>query len=117
MAMKFQFKLCPFGYQNDTIELGTLRVHSAGSCHEYTLVFKAKGRWHTIRGTVSKIINAETGERRSGHRNFLHLLRDILNDIDLEELGKDYVNVWDEVQVRYPHIKRSLDYPEESKDG
>lgn len=33
----------------------------------------------------------------SGHRNPLHLMRDILNDIDLDALGKDYIKtVWDE---------------------
>ena len=96
MAMTFEFDVRPFGYQNDPIRFGHMRVHSAGDRHEYAVEYKAKDGWITLRGSVAK--RMEDGTKRSGHRNFLHLLADILEDIDLDELGHNYVNI--EVEVR-----------------
>ncbi len=102
MAMTFEFNIRPFGYQNDPIQFGRMRVHSAGSCHEYAVDYKAKDGWQTIRGSVPK--------HKSGHRNFLHLLADIMADIDLNGLGHNYVNVETEVVVAYPQAKDRGDY-------
>lgn len=113
MAMKFSFNIHPFGYHADPIEFGNMRVHSAGTCHEYSVDIKTKDGWRTINGRVSKLM--PNGQKRSGHRNFLHLLRDILNDMDLNELGTDYVHVLAEIKEAMPHVEdmRVGDYKEE----
>ena len=108
MAMTFEFNIHPFGYQTDAITFGRMRVHSAGSRHEYAVDYKAKDGWQTIRGSVPK--------DKSGHRNFLHLLAAIVDDIDLDALGKNYVNVLAEVEANHPHVKEMQvgDYPEKN---
>ncbi len=103
MAMTFKFEIRPFGYQNDPIEFGRMRVHSAGSNHEYAVDYKAEDGWEVIRGSIPKL--------RSGHRNFLHLLAAIMDDIDLDALGADYVNILAEVKEAVPEARIS-DYPD-----
>jgi len=113
MAMTFEFNIRPFSYGHDKITFGRMRVHSAGSKHEYMVDFKTKGSyggWRTLHGTVPKL--QPDGTKRSGHRNFLHLLADILADIDLDALGRDYVNVYAEVKEAYPNLAPGKDYPE-----
>jgi len=104
MAMTFEFNIRPFGYQNDVITFGRMRVHSAGSRHEYAVEYKAKDGWKTIRGSVPKA--------KSGHRNFLHLLAAILDDLDLDALGMNYVNVLAEVKEQHPAMPVPKDYPD-----
>ena len=103
MAMTFEFNIRPFGYQNDPIPFGRMRVHSAGAHHEYSVDYKTKDGWKAIRGIVPKV--QPDGTKRSGHRNFLHLLSDILADVDLEALGSDYVHILAEIEKAHPHIK------------
>lgn len=103
MAMRFSFDIHPFGYQNDAITFGRMRVHSAGDSHEYAVDYKAKDGWKTIKGTVPK--RQPDGTKRSGHRNFLHLLADIMDDIDFDALGTNYVNILAEVEAEYPIVK------------
>ena len=112
MAMTFEFNIRPFGYQNDAIQVGRIKVHSAGSRHEYAVEYKTKDGWGTLRGSVAKVVN---GELRSGHRNFLHLMADILDDIDLDALGTNYVHVLAEVHEMMPSSKgkKVSDYPDE----
>ena len=114
MAMTFEFNLRPFGYQNDAISFGRMRVHSAGSYHEYSIEYKTADGWKTLRGSVPKKMPDQT--MRSGHRNFLHLLRDIMDTVNLDELGRDYVHVLAELEAHHPYIKeRSIkDYPDGS---
>jgi len=113
MAMTFEFNIRPFSYGHDKITFGRMRVHSAGGKHEYAVEYKAGTHdgWLTLRGTVSK--RQPDGTLRSGHRNFLHLLADILADIDLDALGKDYVTVYAEVKQAHPALSPGKDYPEE----
>ncbi len=103
MAMTFEFNIRPFGYQNDAIQFGRMRVHSAGSYHEYSIEYKTADGWKTIRGAVPKV--QHDGKLRSGHRNFLHLLTDILADMNLDDLEPDYVNILAEVEAHHPYIK------------
>lgn len=103
MAMTFEFNIRPFGYQNDPIQFGRMRVHSAGSRHEYSVEYKAKDGWETIRGSIAK--TQEDGTKRSGHRNFLHLLTNIMDDIDFDELGQNYVHVLSEIEEVCPWVK------------
>lgn len=112
MAMTFEFNIRPFGYQNDAITFGRMRVHSAGSRHEYAVEYKAKEGWQTIRGAVPKV--QHDGKLRSGHRNFLHLLADIMDTVNLDALGRDYVNILAEVETEHPHVKEmgTGDYPD-----
>jgi hypothetical protein len=107
MAMVFEFNIRPFGYQNSPIQFGKMQIHSAGSHHEYKVEYKTKDGWATLRGIVPKA--------RSGHRNFLHLLVAILDDIDLDKLDHNYVNVLEEIETAYPHVKstRIGDYADE----
>lgn len=100
MAMTFEFNIRPFGYQNDAIQFGRMRVHSAGSKHEYRVDYKAEDGWKTIRGSIPK--------GKSGHRNFLHLLADIMDDIDLDELGHNYVHILAEVKASYPDLPEAM---------
>ncbi len=102
MAMTFEFNIRPFGYQNDPIQFGRMRVHSAGSRHEYAVDYKGPLGWHTLRGSIPR--------DKSGHRNFLHLLAAILDDLDLDTMGENYVNVLAEVEANYPDLKGSKDY-------
>ena len=106
MAMTFEFNIRPFGYQNDAITFGRMRVHTAGSHHEYAVEYKAEDRWKTIQGSVPK--------DKSGHRNFLHLLAAIMDDINLDALDEDYVNVLAEVKENHPVVNQTgiKDYPE-----
>lgn len=111
MAMTFDFNIHPFGYQNSAIRFGHMRVHSAGSHHEYTVEYKTKEGWGEISGSVAKVVD---GKLRSGHRNFLHLMADIMDDIDLDKLGTNYVNILAEVTKAHPSVggKRVSDYPD-----
>ena len=110
MAMTFQFRVHPFGYSNKPIEFGNMKVHSAGPFHEYHVSYKNVDGWQDVRGAIPK-----TG---SGHRNFLHLLGDILDDMDLDALGIDYVDIMEEVAEEYPDImrgRRVRDYAKEQE--
>ena len=55
MAMTFEFNIRPFSYGHDKITFGRVKVHSAGSKHEYMVEFKTVGGWRTLRGTVPKV--------------------------------------------------------------
>jgi hypothetical protein len=103
MAMTFEFNVRPFGYDNSPIHFGRMKVHSAGSQHEYSLDYKTKDGWETLRGSIPK--TQVDGHKRSGHRNFLHLMADILDDIDLHGLGTNYVHILAEIEAAYPHIQ------------
>lgn len=110
MAMTFIFRVHPFGYQNKPIEFGKMSVHSVGGLHEYHVRYKNVDGWQSIRGAIVK--------DKSGHRNFLHLLGDILEDMDLDAIGIDYVNIMEEVAADYPDIMRGRkvrDYVKEQK--
>jgi len=110
MAMTFVFRVHPFGSQNKPIEFGQMSVHSAGDLHKYHVRYKNVEGWQSVRGAIVK--------DKSGHRNFLHLLGDILDDMDLDALGVDYVNIMEEVAEDYPDIlrgRRVRDYVEEQK--
>ena len=105
MAMQFQFNLQPFGYKAAEFSFATMRVTSQGDEHYYRIDFKTALGWHKITGTVAK--------ERSGHRNFLHLLAAILDDVDLDALGEDYVNVFKEVEEHVPGMRKpKKDYPD-----
>lgn len=112
MAMTFEFSLNPLGYDASPIRLGQMRVHSFGNRHVYAIDVKGKDGWHVIRGNIPKVM--PDGSVRSGHRNFLHLLRDILADVDLASLGTDYVHVLEDVRksLGSPNF-RPADYKEE----
>jgi len=117
MAMTFEFNIRPFGYHNDAITFGHMRVHSAGDRHEYAVEYKSKLGWRMIRGSVRK--RMADGKKRSGHRNFLHLLADIMDDIDLDKLGENYVNILAEVEAAHPFTKgkKPGDYRDEGKEN
>jgi len=104
MAMTFEFDIRPFGYQNNGITFGRMRVHAAGSRHEYTVEYKDEHGWREIHGSVPRA--------KSGHRNFLHLLAAIMDDIDLDALGVDYVHILTEIEIEHPIVKemRISDY-------
>lgn len=111
MAMTFSFRIHPFGYSAEPIEFGTMDVHSAGPRHEYLIRYKAKGEWHNVRGYIAK--RMPDGTKRSGHRNFLHLLQDILADANLDALGEDYVHVLDDIKDATGFQGRVGDYPDD----
>lgn len=105
MAMQFSFNIQPFGDRTNEFPFATMRVVSRGGRHEYILTYRYKDEWRGFSGALPKT--------RSGHRNFLHLLQAILTDIDLDSLGKNYVDIFDEIIERYPHLELSRDmHPE-----
>lgn len=112
MAMTFDFNIHPFGYGADPIKFGHMRVHSAFDRHEYAIDIKTKDGWRTITGHISK--RMPDGTKRSDHRNFLHLLYDILTDVDLDDLGQDYVHVLEDIREAFgnPNL-RAGDYKED----
>ena len=113
MAMTFEFNIRPFGYQNDAIQFGKMRVHSVGSKHEYAVDYKTKDGWKTIRGAIPKV--QHDGTMRSGHRNFLHLMADILDDMNLDDMEPDYVNISAEIATAYPKYEGKVsDYNDEA---
>ena len=110
MAMQFTFDIQPFGDRHSQFPFATMRVVSAGSHHVYTISYKRRGQWHELRGEIPK--------SQSGHRNFLHLLKNILEDLDWEELGENYVDIFSEVAEMYPHLElRRSQHPEYRKDA
>lgn len=104
MSMTFQFNLTPFGYKAAETPFATMHVASVGKSHVYDITFLGDEGWRTISGAVPK--------SKSGHQNFLHLLRDIMNDVDLDALGENYVNVLPEVQKSFPamDVRDTSDY-------
>lgn len=111
MAMSFTFNIHPFGYNAAPLELAHMRVHSAGNVHEYTITYKTKDGPKAIRGSISKVMM--DGSRRSGHRNLFHVLRDILDDVDLAKVGKDYIHVLKEIREQLGYEAKAADYPGE----
>lgn len=112
MAMTFEFNIRPFGYHADPITFGQMQVHSRGGSHEYAVNIRTKAGWKNIRGSIAKVRG--DGTLRSGHRNFLHLLRDILADMDLDALGENYVHVLEDIREAFgdPEL-RAGDYKED----
>ena len=111
MAMTFQFRVHPFGYQNKPIEFGNMKIHSSGASHVYEVSYKNVDGWQSVRGWINK--------HQSGHRNFLHLLGDILEDINPDTLGVDYVDIMEEVAEDYPDLvkgRRIRDYMEKERE-
>lgn len=104
MAMKFTFDLQPYGDANNPIKFGEMRISTRGVYHCYAVDINTKDGWTTRRGSIAK--------RKSGHRNFLHLLAKILEDMDLDNMENNYVNVWADVKEIYPCATVGSDYPE-----
>ncbi len=65
MAMTFEFNIRPFGYQNDAITFGRMRVHSAGSRHEYAGDYKAEDGWTLLTSSPLNANSAELGKEAS----------------------------------------------------
>lgn len=79
----FGFTLVPggIGLLRDDLASGTLFTTDDGKHHH--LVVRDKNYRVVLDHFIPKT--------QSGHKNLLHVLRDILNDADLDSLGKDYL--------------------------
>jgi hypothetical protein len=88
MAMKIKFNLHPFGYGADPEEFGEIRIDNDGrGRHNYEIrLVRGPIMNRTYRGSVPN-------GGKSGHRNILHLLARILDDLDLDAMGEDYVHI------------------------
>lgn len=80
MAITVSIDLHPYGYGSPPQSVATMRIHTSecGTKHEYSISMHER----FLVGAVPKL--------RSGHRNPLHLLAQILETISLETLGHDY---------------------------
>ncbi len=85
--ISFEMKLIPFGYmKSETIIYSRIWTTNDGKFHGYR-VYKDGGET-LVEGKIEKT--------KSGHQNPLHLLSNLLADIDLEALGENYIStVWD----------------------
>lgn len=108
MAIKISLNVSPFGFGNDPIELGEIRIHSESATQFHFLATFKKGN-----GQVGHI-SGQIPRSKSGHRNIFHTLREVLNSPKFDTLSDNYIDVFDEIKSRYPDIERShtADYKE-----
>ncbi len=83
MSIVGSFELWPYGVKAGTVPLVRFSISSNedGAYHAYRVTDNVGGV--VIYGTVAK--------SKSGHRNILHLLRAILSDPALDQLGVNYI--------------------------
>lgn len=81
MAIYGKFSVHPGGWSAKPIDIVEFKIWSTmDNCfHRYSIEIKDT---HYLQGVVEKTY--------SGHGNILHLLKDILNDYNIDDLGKDY---------------------------
>ncbi len=81
MAIKIRANLHPYGYAARPQRLLEISIHSddVRPMHLYRITFD------------NQEIDGEIAKTKSGHRNLLHVLKDILDDVDLDALGVDYI--------------------------
>ena len=111
MSIQIEFKVYAFGKRQHEIPFGGIHISSQGGIHHYEITLKSEKGWRKIEGDVAK--QQPDGSRRSGHRNILHLLRDVLKDVDLDALGEDYVHILKEVREECGEDARAYDYRHE----
>jgi len=105
MAIKIDFTCNPFGASREPVSLGECRIHSEGDRHYYFISYvRGKQKVGHLSGYFPK--KRGGGDLRSGHRNILHLLRDILNSADLDALGEDYIDIFHELERLHPNVDR-----------
>ena len=84
MSIDGSFDVYPGGSRWGSQELVAFHIHSTDNNAEHRYVITTcKG--HTMIGTLPKTY--------SGHGNILHLLKAILDDVDLDKLGTDYSSI------------------------
>ena len=81
MAIKIRCDLHHHSFRAKGYAIADIDIHSwpDGTRHGYSVTF---GNTNLL-GSIPKT--------RSGHRNVLHVLRDVLADMDLDALGIDYI--------------------------
>lgn len=81
MAITGRFDLRPYGYSAKPLPIVQFSIHTTEDFryHAYTVVYGGKIKRGAIRKT------------QSGHRNLLHLLRDIFADMKIDDLPPDYI--------------------------
>lgn len=81
MAIKIRADLHPYSFQSKGYALLDIDIWSS-----------PKGRTHGYRITYGNTeLVGHIAKTKSGHRNLLHVLRDVLADIDLDALGENYI--------------------------
>lgn len=84
MAIVIQCNLHPYGYGSKPEPIATIKLHTTIDLqHHYIAVGNMKG--------CSKFLSLTRPKTMSAHRNILHILRDFLNEADIDSLGKDYI--------------------------
>ena len=111
MSIQIEFKVYAFGNRNHAIPFGGIHLSSRGCIHHYEISLKTEEGWRTLEGDIAK--QQPDGSRRNGHRNILHLLKDVLNDVDPDALGEDYVHILKEVREECGEKARAYDYRHE----
>lgn len=80
------FIVIPYGIQ-ESVPLVSFDIGSspAGNLHHYAIQFHGRSGAMTLKGTVPK--------NKSGHGNIFHLLRAIMDDIDLSGVSADFTSI------------------------
>lgn len=88
MAMTIKFRLHPHSFSANPIEFATMNIHTTfdAKSHYYRVDWLDRdGKQHARAGWIPRT--------KSGHRNVFHLLRNILEDMRIDELPENYIGV------------------------
>ena len=98
MSMEFSFKLNPFGAAGKSVEFATMYIWTYKDTHMYRLLWDIEDPGYPGRPARYEV-SGHVPKERSGHRNFLHMLQKIIEDIfDKNDLEKDYVHALYQIQ-------------------
>lgn len=80
------FSVIPYGVL-ESVPLVTFDIWSspAGNLHHYAIQLHGRSKTMTLKGAVPK--------DKSGHGNILHLLRAIMDDVDLGGVPADFTSI------------------------
>lgn len=98
MAIVIKCNLHPFGWSARPTDIATITIHTTDDLQHHCFAVSLAGSGKHIRLLRPKSMSA--------HRNILHVLRDFLNDADLDALGVDYVTTEADRPVRREDILR-----------
>lgn len=86
MAISIQCDLRPGGYTSKPIRIATITIHTTDDLGHHAFAVGSMAG-------CKKSIRLVRPKEKSAHRNLLHVLRDFLNEADLDALGNDYIVV------------------------
>lgn len=100
MAIVIKCNLHPFGWAAKPTDIATITIHTTDDLQNHCFAVSLAGSGKSIRLMRPKSMSA--------HRNILHVLRDFLNDADLDALGVDYATTEVDKSVRGDDILKFM---------